>query len=101
MFITVYQDGTGYDLRKLLGSNKFLTFINGNLNQIYYSPCETTDLPDNIKNLPVNECKNGYTLCLYDISTDSAFILGTSKNTSFSKSASEEMFVKFGSTKYD
>ncbi|KAG5674172.1 hypothetical protein PVAND_004155 [Polypedilum vanderplanki] len=94
----VYNDGSEYDLRGTLrANNEYLETIATNDIHIFFSPCKNAkSIPNILNDTASNECKNGYTLCLLDVSQNKAFLLGTEVNTNFLESENE-VFMKYGS----
>lgn len=96
MLFTVYSDGSGYSFKNLLNPvNSSLKSYAGNAVQIFFNPCfDSKDLPTFPENT-VNDCKDGFTLCVYDASKNHSFVLGTTKDTKF-KEEGDQIFMTFG-----
>lgn len=81
--ILVYEDGTGYDLSKVVTGNNTLEAITDQGLKFFYHPCgdikEVPGLPSYVE----NNCKTGYTLCMFDINTNKTVVLGTQSNMEF------------------
>lgn len=80
-----YSDGTGINLRPVVGSGAQPLHANeSNGDTYYFSPCQdiqyTTD--DNKPNI-TNECSKGYTLCKYEVAGNRLVRLGELKETQF------------------
>ncbi|CAG9808071.1 unnamed protein product [Chironomus riparius] len=94
----VYSDGSGYSFKNLLNPvNSSLKSYAGTDIQIFFNPCfDSKDLPTFPENT-TNDCKNGFTLCVYDSLKNHSFVLGTTKDTKF-KEEGDQIFMTFGTT---
>lgn len=95
---TVYNDGSGYDLRNVLDSKSSYTTANVNDNiTIFYNPCMETNSTPSFPNITINDCVKGYMLCLYDAKKNHAIVVGNKNNVNFHHE-NGQMFMKFSRT---
>lgn len=95
----VYADGTGYNLKPVVDGDKFVEAITIQNLTFFYHPCgDTTSLPNNFPgiNETDNECKQGYSLCMYNITLQKAVVLGKASQMNFRKNGDnmQVLFVK-------
>lgn len=84
LIFLVYGDGSGYNLKPVVvGDNALKAITDQNL-AFFFHPC------GDIKTLPIhftyetdNECRLGYTLCMYNSTENTARILGNQENMKF------------------
>lgn len=76
--ISVFSNGTGYDLSKVVKADSYLKAITNQNLTFYFHPCgDTTNLPK-FDNDTQNDCKEGYSLCMFNSTSSEK----TSKRTS-------------------
>lgn len=69
--LLVFSNGTGYDLSEIAKTDRYFEAITTQNLTFYFHPCgDSTNLP-NFSNDTENNCKNGYSLCMFNsTSTD-------------------------------
>lgn len=95
LVFAVYSDGTGYNLAPVIGDDDALEAITIQNLTFFYHPCgDITKLPLNLTNIVDNGCREGYTLCMFNMKENKLVALGTQKDMIFQMNG-ENMQVIF------
>lgn len=65
----------------------------------YFSPCHDSKMPNFDNETKTNECKDGYTLCVYDKIYQNFTLLGSQSDVGISEDSKQKVSLTFGKSK--